>query len=83
EAGGEILLITSDKKVKGKELCDEIIYVTATPEQSGGTNVSPQFPILVIADILYSYYLEGDEELKMANYRKAAATLKKTGPGRI
>ena len=79
ESGAQILLITSDKKVKGKELCDDIIYVTATQEQAGGTDVSPQFPILVIADILYSYYLESDEERKMANYRRAAATIRRHG----
>ncbi|MCR5032154.1 MAG: MurR/RpiR family transcriptional regulator [Lachnospiraceae bacterium] len=79
QAGAQILLITSDKKVKGKELCDDIIYVTATQEQAGGTDVSPQFPILVIADILYSYYLESDEERKMANYRMAAAAIRRPG----
>ncbi len=77
QKGAKSLLITSDKKVKGKELCDEIIYVTATPDQAGGTDVSPQFPILVIADILYSYYMESEKAHKMANYRTAKTAIQK------
>ena len=42
--------------------CDEVILVPALDNLEYGDAISPQFPILVMMDLLYAYCLEQDQE---------------------
>jgi DNA-binding MurR/RpiR family transcriptional regulator len=68
ENGACTVLITACTRPGYQEFCDEVIYVAARKNLDFGNLISPQFPILVIADILYGYYQEIDEINKKALY---------------
>ena len=57
--GARVLLITSNMGEFAD--ADEVLRVAESPNLSHGTDVSPQFPILVMIDIFYTYYFNGDE----------------------
>ena len=61
ERGAHVVLLTTAKQSPLlNSCCDEIIPVAATKNLSGGTLISPQFPLLVMLDMFYSYYLQTD-----------------------
>lgn len=51
------ILLTAKNKPDFDEFCDEVMLVPSLRHLNHGNAISPQFPILVIADIIYSYYL--------------------------
>ncbi len=57
--GARVLLITSNKGDFPD--VDEVLRVAEIPNLSHGTDISPQFPILVMIDIFYTYYFNNDE----------------------
>lgn len=63
-AGAATVLVTSAKDASLASFCDEIITIAATKDLSAGTNISPQFPLLLLSDILYTYYLLSDTPQK-------------------
>lgn len=58
------VLITANNKEGYEEYCTEVILVSALKYQDHGNLISPQFPILVMTDIIYSYYLKQDHSIK-------------------
>jgi len=56
-AGAVTVLVTALKSGKFDSFCDEVIEVAARENLSGGKIISPQFPLLLISDIIYAYYL--------------------------
>lgn len=73
--GAGVVLITANKEVDVE--CDVILYTATSHNLDGGTAISPQFPILVLADIFYAYYFRNDTKLKSQMYQMTLATLKK------
>ena len=43
-----------------KEVCNEIVSVATSKNLSYGNRISPQFPLLVMIDIFYAYFLNSD-----------------------
>jgi len=72
----KIVLITANKNVKESSLCDEVLYVATSKNLDGGTLISPQFPILVMIDIFYTYYFENDSFFKAEKYKETLSALK-------
>lgn len=64
--GAYTVLITAYNRKEYQEFCDEVICVAVRKNLNFGNLISPQFPVLVIADILYEYYLEKDQKIKQA-----------------
>ena len=50
-------------KTKGifEGFCDEIVLLPSLRHLNHGNVISPQFPVLVMIDIIYSYYVEQDK----------------------
>lgn len=71
----KVILITANKNVKEKEYCDEILYVAMTKNLDGGTMISPQFPMLVMIDVFYTYYFENDSFFKAEKHRNTLSAL--------
>jgi hypothetical protein len=44
----------------------------------GGTMISPQFPILVMIDIFYTYYIENDTFFKAEKHKETLSALQVT-----
>lgn len=64
--GARVILITASKEEF--EDADQILRVAAIQDLSKGMNISPQFPILVMVDIFYSYYFDEDETDRLQNH---------------
>lgn len=58
--GAKTLLITANKNEELKEFCDEILLISVVKNLEMGNMISPQFPVLVMVDIFYSYFLNTD-----------------------
>lgn len=59
--GAGCVLVTARNNPDFMEYCDEIILVPALDNLEYGDAISPQFPILVMMDLLYTYCLERDK----------------------
>lgn len=51
------VLLTAKNKPELDEFCDEVVLLPSLLHLNHGNVISPQFPILVMTDIFYSYYL--------------------------
>lgn len=72
----KVVLITANKNVKEIESCDEVLYVAMSKNLDGGTMISPQFPILVMIDVFYTYYFENDSFFKAEKHKETLSALK-------
>lgn len=60
ERHAAVVLMTAANPLPFLEFCDEVISIASTTNLSSGTLISPQFPLLIMFDILYSYCLYDD-----------------------
>lgn len=58
--GASVVLITSKQDEDMKTYCDEMFFIAIKEHLENGKAISPQFPVLVIVDILYSHFLQSD-----------------------
>ena len=58
--------------------CDEVLLLAVKEHLKNGGAISPQFPILVMIDVLYSHFLTTDSERKEALYEYAVTKLHET-----
>lgn len=66
ERGAYTVLITSTQKPEVKEICDDSLLVAVLKNLEYGNVISPQFPILIMMDLLYSFLLQSDQIKKEA-----------------
>lgn len=59
--GATTILMTSYKNKEFREFCDEIVLFPVKERLESGNVISPQFPIQIMVDILYSHFLESDK----------------------
>jgi DNA-binding MurR/RpiR family transcriptional regulator len=74
----KVVLITANKNVIETESCDEVLYVAMSKNLDGGTMISPQFPILVMIDVFYTYYIENDTFFKAEKHKETLSALQVT-----
>lgn len=55
------VLITAQKRDEFEEFCDEVMVVPSLKYLNYGNGISPQFPILILIDILYGHYVSQDK----------------------
>lgn len=58
--GSATLLMTANKNKEFHSFCDELLLFAVKEHLDHGKAISPQFPILVMSDILYAHYLQLD-----------------------
>ena len=73
--GAKVVLFTASKDKKLAEFCDEIVEVAYLTELENGTKISPQISILIILDVLYSYYFANDSFFKAKKYKRTLSAL--------
>lgn len=61
KCGATVILMTSRKEKMFLEFCDEVLLFAVKENLETGKAISPQFPILVMVDILFSHILESDK----------------------
>lgn len=52
------VMVTAKNKERLEEFCDEVLLLPSLRHLNHGNVISPQFPVLVMLDIIYSYFLE-------------------------
>ena len=68
ERGAKIILVTADPDTELGERCDEVLQIAGMKGIETGMGISAQFPILVMVDIFFSYYLNTDFYYKAAQH---------------
>lgn len=66
-----VIIVTSRKSWSNDMYFDELLPIASVKKLEEGTKISPQFPLLVMLDIFYAYFLE-------TNYYKATSLHAKT-----
>jgi len=66
QLGAATILMTAHNNKNYEEYCDEVLLVAVKENLEKGKAISPQFPILVMFDILYSHFFELDRRKKEA-----------------
>lgn len=62
--GAKTVLLTANNKEEYEKFCTEVILLPSLRHLNHGNVISPQFPILIMLDIIYSYYVEQDKYKK-------------------
>lgn len=70
------VLVTSRNREEYDEYCDEVMLVPSLEYLDHGRVISPQFPILMMVDLIYSYYVEKDKYLKETMHGDTVKALK-------
>lgn len=63
------VLLTANNKESLREVCHELIAVAIKDTLSQGRMISPQFPMLLLTDIFYAYYVDLDKEARDAIFQ--------------
>lgn len=64
EKGAKTILITSNRHYEAHDFIDEVILVPSLLHLNHGNLISPQFPLLVMIDILYAAYMRHNRREK-------------------
>ena len=59
--GARTILLTASNRDEFARYCTEVILLPSLQHLNHGNVISPQFPVLVMLDIIYSYYVEQDK----------------------
>lgn len=62
--GAKSVLITANNKPEFDAFCDEVVLIPSLKHLNHGNVISPQFPVLVMLDIIYACYLQQDKYKK-------------------
>ena len=58
--GARIVMMTSNHSKDLQMLCDEVIYIASIRNLDEGSMISPQFPVQIMIDILFTYFFQTD-----------------------
>ena len=76
------VMITAQNKDSYAEYCSEVLLLPSLRHLNHGNVISPQFPILVMLDLIYSYYVEQDKSKKESFHDNTLRALEEGKVGR-
>lgn len=71
------VLLTGASSPALKQIHDEVLPLAAMKGLDTGVIISPQFPVLVVLDILYTYYMGHDMNQKAQKHKETLEALQK------
>ena len=80
--GAKTVMITAQHKESNAEYCSEVLLLPSLRHLNHGNVISPQFPILVMLDLIYSYYVEQDKPKKESFHDNTLRALEEGKVGR-
>lgn len=80
--GAKTVMITAQNKDTYAEYCSEVLLLPSLRHLNHGNVISPQFPILVMLDLIYSYYVEQDKPKKESFHDNTLRALEEGKVGR-
>lgn len=69
------VLFTSSYNEKFNEFCDEVVLVASLQHLNSGNTISPQFPMLLLIDVLYNEYVKRNRQEKSALHSQSLDAL--------
>lgn len=72
----QTVLFTANKNEYLTQKCTEVVTVATSENLSFGNRISPQFPLLVMIDILYAYFSNSDIDLRKESFSSTLLALK-------
>ena len=75
QRGAYTLLMTARQDKSYQDFCDETLIFASMEHLEYGNIISPQFPILLVLDVLYAHYLQIDRSKKEALHEYTIQTL--------
>lgn len=73
--GAKIVMITSNRSEELLAMCDEVLHIASIKNLDDGSMISPQFPIQVMIDILFTYFFQTDFGNRLELYNETLAAL--------
>lgn len=64
ERGAKTVLLTANKGAESLNYCDEVQIFAVKDNLNRGNIISPQFPILIIIDLLYAIFLDHNRDFR-------------------
>lgn len=64
--GAKTMLVTAYNRDGLRDFCDEVVLVPSYQRLDYGNAISPQFPLLVLQDIIYTKYMQSNHYVKEA-----------------
>lgn len=80
--GAKTVMITAQNKDSYAEYCSEVLLLPSLRHLNHGNVISPQFPILVMLDLIYSHYVEQDKPKKESFHDNTLRALEEGKVGR-
>lgn len=80
--GAKTVMLTAQNKDSYAEYCSEVLLLPSLRHLNHGNVISPQFPILVMLDLIYSYYVEQDKSKKESFHDNTLRALEEGKVGR-
>ena len=75
ERGARTILITSNRREQTQKLVDELVLVPSLVHMNWGHFISPQFPFLVMTDILYAACMQTNRREKQSLHGRTLKAL--------
>ena len=75
--GAKTVLFTANNGEKFTEYCSEVVLLSSLKHLNHGNVISAQFPILVILDIIYAYYVEQNKYIREGMHDSTLRALEK------
>lgn len=75
--GAKTMLVTAYRQEEFNEYCDEVVLVPSYQHLNYGNSISPQFPLLVLQDIIYTKYMQGNHLAKESLHDHTLKALRK------
>jgi len=69
------ILVTSKNTITYNNMFDEIVLVSVKKNLEYGNVISPQFPVLIVMDIIYASYLQQDKKIIESVYNSTLSEI--------
>ena len=71
------MLVTAYNRDGLSDFCDEVVLVPSYQRLDYGNAISPQFPLLVLQDIIYTKYMQSNHYIKEALHGNTLKALRR------
>ena len=74
--GAAVVYLTANEHPEVEDCCDELVQTAYMKNLDTGTRISPQITLLVMLDVIYSYYFSSDTYYKVKKYKQTLAAIR-------
>lgn len=74
--GAAVVYLTANEHPEVADCCDELVQTAYMKNLDTGTRISPQITLLVMLDVIYSYYFSSDIYYKVKKYKQTLAAIR-------